>query len=100
MGHHRPEGGYSNSSNGHGRPPFDAGKLRRLPLGLKLLLAVVVLFIIIIIIAVALLLVLLGVKLLAGGSLPGFLQSILDFANRILQTIMPWVNTFQQLFGS
>lgn len=96
MGHHGRQYGFGQSE--HGRAAGLA-VLGRMPRGLKIVLALVALFILLVGLAVAALVVLLLVKVVAGGTLPGYFQEALDFAQRNLQPLLSFWKTLQGLTG-
>ena len=73
--------------------------LSRVPRWLKISLALMIAFVVIMVLLIALLIVLLLIKLLAGGSLPQVLQSVLDWIQSNLQPLLKVWNDLQGLVG-
>lgn len=96
MGHHGGRYGFG----GHGHAAgWNPEALRRMPRGLKIFLALAAVLILLVGLALAVLLVLVLVKLVAGGALPGYLQSALDFAQRNLQPLLNLWKSVQSVTG-
>jgi hypothetical protein len=87
MGHHGGRYGPGGYGYSHGPGPI-LETLRRMPRSLKIFLALVILFLLLAGLALVALVVLLFSKLVAGGTLPGYLQDALDLALRYLQPLL------------
>lgn len=97
MGHHGR--GYRFGSGGHGsRLSHDA--LGRMPRSLKIVLILAALFVVILGLAVAVLVVLALVQLVAGGTLPNYVQGAFDFLQRNLQPLLNLLKNLQSLAGN
>lgn len=96
MGHHGRRHGFGDSGHGRG---FDPEVLRRIPRGLKIALVLIALFILLAGTVMVVLVVLMLAKLLAGGTLPGYIQDALDFIQRNLQPLLDLWKRLQSLTG-
>lgn len=96
MGHHGR--GYSFGGHGHATG-LNPEVLRRMPRGFKIFLALAAVFILLVGLALAVLLLAVLVKLVGGGSLPGYLQDALDFARRNLQPLPNLWKSVQSVTG-
>lgn len=86
--------------NDHKRSPGVGRQLLgRMPRWLKISLALVIAFVVIMVLLAILLVVLLLIKLLAGGSLPQILQSLLNWVQSSLQPLLKVWNDLQGLVG-
>lgn len=96
MGHHGGKYGFGGGGHGTGLNPE---ALRGMPRGLKIALALIALFILLAGLAVVVLVVLVLAKLVAGGTLPGYIQNALDFLQRNLQPLLDLWKSLQSLAG-
>lgn len=73
--------------------------LGRIPRSLKIFAALVILVILFVVISVIGLVILLLVKVIGGGTLPGVLQGLLDFFQQNVQPLLDIVKQFQNVTG-
>lgn len=73
--------------------------LARIPRGVKVALALVALSVLIVVVLISVLIVVLLVTLIGGGSLPGIVQGINDFAQTNLKPVLDLWNSLQGLTG-
>lgn len=96
MGHHGRRYGFGDGGHGTG---FDPEALRRLPRGLKIALILIALLILLAGAVIVVFVVLVLATLLAGGTLPGYIQDALDFLQRNLQPLLDLWKRLQSLTG-
>lgn len=73
--------------------------LARIPRGVKVALALVAVVVLIVVVLISVLIVVLLVTLIGGGSLPGIVQGITDFAQTNLKPVLDLWNSLQGLTG-
>lgn len=91
MGHHGRWGG----RNVH----LSSQALGSIPRGVKIGLAVGALLLLLLVLAIGVLLVLLLVKLMAGGSLPSYLENVVEYFRRNLQPLLDVLKSLQSIAG-
>lgn len=96
MGHHGSGRGFGDARRG---THLSNQVLGPIPRGLKLGLVVVALFIGLLVLAIGVLVVLLLVKLVAGGSLPSYMENAVEFLQRNLQPLLNLWKSVQSLAG-
>lgn len=94
MGH-----GYRGSNNLGGGSGLGFQAFRRMPRGLKIFLVALVLVVLFIVLSVVGIIVLILVKAVSGGSLPGFLQGLMDFFQQNVQPLLDIWNQIQSVIG-
>lgn len=96
MGHHGRGYDLRRSGPGHG---FNLEVLARMPRGLKIGLVVAAVLVSLVGLALAGLVALVLVKLVAGGTLPGYLQDMLELARNNLQPLLGFWKNLQGVAG-